>query len=244
MTPVQLSEWVREELSARVDPVFKEGASLFFKHEVHLHGVRNAQLKPIEQMVVKTLKGWTRTQQLVFCEDLWRSTTLEEGVIVLHSMRAFRKSFGEDDFRVFERWLGEYVHNWAHCDGLSTWLLAGCISNVPELKRKLEPWQTSRNRWKRRSAAVSLIPEAKQGRSLHEISATAVALSGDKDDMVQKGVGWLLKETYPKNSELVVGLLEEHRFPRLVVRYAAEKMSAQDKARFGLGLKSMGRSMA
>jgi 3-methyladenine DNA glycosylase AlkD len=51
--------------------------------------------------------------------------------------------------------------------------------------------------------------------------------------MVQKGVGWLLKETYPKRPKEVVAFLVKNRekTTRLVLRYAAEKMSAADKAR-------------
>jgi 3-methyladenine DNA glycosylase AlkD len=55
----------------------------------------------------------------------------------------------------------------------------------------------------------------------------------DEDDMVQKGVGWLLKETYPKRPSDVVRFLLANRTKttRLVLRYAAEKMTAADKAR-------------
>jgi hypothetical protein len=47
--------------------------------------------------------------------------------------------------------------------------------------------------------------------------------------MVRKGLGWLLKETYPKRPREVVAFLLAHpAAPRLVVRYAAEKMSSGD----------------
>jgi 3-methyladenine DNA glycosylase AlkD len=51
--------------------------------------------------------------------------------------------------------------------------------------------------------------------------------------MVQKGVGWLLKETYPqKPSEVMRFLLPwRTKAPRLVLRYAAEKMTSDDKTR-------------
>jgi 3-methyladenine DNA glycosylase AlkD len=49
---------------------------------------------------------------------------------------------------------------------------------------------------------------------------------------VQKGVSWLLKEAYPARPREVVEFLKRRRdWPRLVLRYAAEKMTAQDKAR-------------
>jgi 3-methyladenine DNA glycosylase AlkD len=54
----------------------------------------------------------------------------------------------------------------------------------------------------------------------------------DADDMVQKGVGWVLKETYPKKPREVVAFLKSRAAgaPRLVLRIAAEKMTARDRA--------------
>ena len=51
--------------------------------------------------------------------------------------------------------------------------------------------------------------------------------------MVQKGVGWVLKETYPKKPAAVMRFLlpRAARAPRLVLRLAAEKMTASDRAR-------------
>ena len=53
----------------------------------------------------------------------------------------------------------------------------------------------------------------------------------DADDMVRKGVGWLLKETYPKKPREVLEFLAGWRAqtPRLVLRLAAEKMTDKDK---------------
>ena len=49
--------------------------------------------------------------------------------------------------------------------------------------------------------------------------------------MVRKGVGWLLKETYPKRPREVLDFFEDRRktAPRLVLRLAAEKMTPKHK---------------
>jgi hypothetical protein len=52
--------------------------------------------------------------------------------------------------------------------------------------------------------------------------------------MVQKGVGWVLKETYPKRPDEVLEFLRLNSFPRLVVRYAAEKMPRGARGELGL----------
>jgi len=55
-------------------------------------------------------------------------------------------------------------------------------------------------------------------------------LRGDAGDMVRKGVGWLLKETYPKKPLETIEFLDVWRpgAPRLVLRIAAEKMTEKD----------------
>jgi 3-methyladenine DNA glycosylase AlkD len=132
---------------------------------------------------------------------------------------------------MFEHWIDRYVRNWSHCDGVSTWLIAACIANRPGLADRLARWTKSRNRWKRRSAAVSLLQEGKRGRNLQTIFHVCDLLLKDADDMVQKGVGWILKETYPKNPGAVLEFLDawRSRAPRLVLRLAAEKMTPKDK---------------
>ena len=111
-------------------------------------------------------------------------------------------------------------------------LLAAAIANEPALIGELPAWTRSRNRWKRRAAIVALLQEAKTGRHTAAVLETAGLLLEDTDDMVRKGVGWVLKEAYPKRPREVMSFLlpRAERTPRLVLRLAAEKMSAADRA--------------
>ena len=240
MTVDELVAATEARLQAAADPQHETGVRNFFLEPVDPWGVRSADLKVIEQMVYRELKRMTPAERNKYCDKLWKRGKLEEGALVCHVYRKFASRCGTCEFKLFERWIDRYVKNWAHCDGVSSWLLAACIENEPALKAELFAWTASRNRWKRRAAAVSLLQEAKKGRSSAEIFGIAKDLVHDKDVMVQKGVGWLLKEAYPKRPEAVVEFLAESQPPRLVVRYAAEKMSPRDKARFGLGARGAG----
>ena len=115
---------------------------------------------------------------------------------------------------------------------MSCCLLAASIQNQPELIALLPSWTKSPNRWKRRAAAVTLVREARQGRNTAAIFRIAGLLMEDSDDMVRKGVGWLLKETYPRKPKEALSFLKpwRGRAPRLVLRLAAEKMTPQDRA--------------
>jgi 3-methyladenine DNA glycosylase AlkD len=233
MTVAGLLKETRARLKAAADPKFASSLRVFFKEPVKPYGVRTPQVRELARLAYRELKPWPAADRDRFAEELWKSGMLEEGVLVCHLYRRFAKSCDEREFAMFERWIDRYVTNWSHCDGVSTWLIAASISNRPELTGRFARWTKSRNRWKRRSAAVSLILEAKRGRSTETIFHICDLLLGDADDMVQKGVGWLLKETYPKKPRETLQFLAGRRSnaPRLVLRLAAEKMTVRDKQR-------------
>ena len=182
--------------------------------------------------VYRALKPESAAVRNRFCTELWKSGPWQEWALACYVYRRFARLCGAAEFRLFEGWLNRYVGSWGACDALSTWLVAACIANYPELSAALPAWTRSRNRWKRRAAAVALVYEAKRGRSTDRVLEIAALLIADEDDMVQKGLGWLLKETYPKKPRAVMCFLSAHPdAPRLVVRYAAEKMTAPDRAK-------------
>jgi 3-methyladenine DNA glycosylase AlkD len=232
MTPEELIRALRAELERLACPAHRDGMKGFFREPIDPYGVRSADLKSVERIVYRELKNWPEARRNVFFTQLWKTGKMEEAVVVCHVYRRFAKSCRECEFRLFERWLDRYVNNWAHCDGIASWLLAASIANEPALIAELPAWTTSKNRWKRRAAAVAMLQEGKAGRHLTEIFDIASRLMLDEDDMVQKGVGWLLKETYPKKPREVVAFLDhwKAKAPRLTLRYAAEKMTAADRA--------------
>jgi 3-methyladenine DNA glycosylase AlkD len=231
MTVATLLKTTRARLKAAADPKFEAASRWFFKEPVKPYGVRTPLLRELARLAYSDVKKWPVAERDRFVTELWESGMLEEGVIVCHLYRRFAKSCDEREFRMFEQWINRYVRNWAHCDGVSTWLIAASIANRPGLADRLAAWTKSKNRWKRRSAAVSLIQEAKRGRNTETIFHICGLLLQDTDDMVQKGVGWLLKETYPKRPREVLVFLDgwRARAPRLVLRLAAEKMTEQDR---------------
>jgi 3-methyladenine DNA glycosylase AlkD len=208
-----------------------DGMRWYFHEPVDPYGVPAPKVREIARLAYRELKAWPVAQRDHFMNALWKSGKMEEGGVVCYVYRRFAKSCGAREFALFERWVDRYVRNWSHCDGVSTWLLAASIANQPELAVKLPEWTRSKNRWKRRAAAVSLVYEARHGRSTGIIFRVSELLRNDSDDMVQKGLGWLLKESYPLKPREVIRFLDDWRAdaPRLVLRLAAEKMTDRDR---------------
>jgi len=230
----RFAQEIRAELSRRGSPRVRASIDRFFTpdQKVVSYGVASPEVKRMARDIYRKVKQWPAAERDRFCTALWEGGSNEEGALVCYIYRRFGKQCGAREFKLFTRWLDRYVNNWGHTDGLALWLLGASIANDPTLIEGLGPWTGSRNRWKRRAAAVAMVPSARRALHTREIFRIAQPLVPDDDDMVRKGVGWLLKETYPKKPREVVRFLMPWRgkAPRLVLRYAAEKMSATDRA--------------
>jgi 3-methyladenine DNA glycosylase AlkD len=96
----------------------------------------------------------------------------------------------------------------------------------PEFISRLKDFAHSENRWVKRAAAVSLIIPARKGLFLKDIFEIADILLMDKDDMVQKGYGWMLKAASQAHQHTVFEYVMSKKavMPRTALRYAIEKM--------------------
>jgi 3-methyladenine DNA glycosylase AlkD len=229
-----LLDEIRARFLEMSDDRVKMAMDRFFAKDqpVTSYGIPAPAIHRVALDVYREVKKWPVKDRDRLCTDLFASGMNEEGALVCYVYRRFSKQCGAREFHLFTRWLDRHVNNWGHTDGLSLWLLGASIANDPSLIGELDSWTGSKNRWKRRAAAVALVPSARHGLHTREIFRIAKPLIPDNDDMVQKGVGWLLKETYPKKRGEVVKFLMPWRAkaPRLVLRYAAEKMTPADRA--------------
>jgi 3-methyladenine DNA glycosylase AlkD len=101
----------------------------------------------------------------------------------------------------------------------------------PEKTAEIKRWAQSENRWQRRASAVSLIVPARKGYFINEVFETASLLLHDKDDLVQKGYGWMLKVASKHHPEEVFDFVYRRKdiMPRTALRYAIEKLPAEQK---------------
>lgn len=224
---------LRQQLEEKADPKTKESGPKFFKEQVKLYGVKTAIVTKISKEYFGYVKNWEKGKIYDLCEELWKSGTMEESFIACNWSYSLHKQYTPEDFFVFEKWASLYVNNWASCDTLCNHSIGTLVVIYPELLEKLIGWTQSQNRWIRRGAAVTLIIPARHGKFLEEIFRIADALLEDKDDLVQKGYGWMLKAASEAHQPEVFDYVMKHksRMPRTALRYAIEKMPADLKSR-------------
>lgn len=216
---------VSQELSRRVDKKFKVGAARFFKEEVRVMGVRSDQVKIVTKKLWPMVKNRSKREIFKYIEQLLASGYLEQAFVGLNWLWRLRRQFTIDDFRIFERWVKKYVSNWAVCDTFCTHSVGYLINQYPNLVPKVVAWTLVKNRWVKRAAAVTFIYPIKRRQYLKIIFKIADRLLLDKEDMVQKGYGWMLKVTGDSYRKEVFNYVMRHKLvmPRTALRYAIEK---------------------
>ncbi len=219
-------EKVRTRLKESVDEKTLSTSQHFFKESIQFYGVTIPRVNKISSELFAAVEPLEKREIFSLCEILWQSGFLEESFIASNWSYNIRDRYERDDFQVFEKWINTYVSNWASCDTLCNHTVGAFVEMYPEYVQQLKDFANSENRWVKRAAAVSLIIQARNGLFLQDVFEIADSLLLDKDDLVQKGYGWLLKAASQSNQQAVYDfvLARKAMMPRTALRYAIEKM--------------------
>ncbi|MDD1694496.1 MAG: DNA alkylation repair protein [Methanoregula sp.] len=223
---------IRQELGRIANPEIQKSSKRYFKEEIRCYGTKTAAVVAMAKKYWKEVKNRPKTEIFALCEELYQSGYMEESFIVSEWAHAISGRYEREDISVFRWWIDTYITNWASCDGFCNHTMGDFIEQYPEYTDELKRWTQSENRWMRRAAAVSLIVPAKHGKFLEESIEIAGLLLTDKDDLVQKGYGWLLKEASRKHTDEVFAFIMKNKkeMPRTALRYAIELMPKDLKA--------------
>jgi 3-methyladenine DNA glycosylase AlkD len=224
-------EDLRQELTNNIDEKTKLSGKRYFKEEVNSYGIKSGDVSLISKEYYKKIVDKSKMNIFDLCNELWKSGYMEESFVACNWSYNVHKLYEPSDFNIFEYWVNNYVSNWASCDTLCNHTVGTFVEMYPEYLSGLKNWATSSNRWVRRASAVSLIIPAKNGKFLKEIFEIAGILHFDKDDLVQKGWGWMLKAASQAHQQEVFRYVMDRKatMPRTSLRYAIEKMPPELK---------------
>jgi len=224
------------EIASQIRRALKDGGSAehaagvqwFFKEEIKSHGWYTAALR---KAVRECRREILREHDFVFltevADQLFTGSVLEEKVAAVFLLEGLDGKCREREFKLFGAWL-DRISSWADHDGLVHYLISPMIAANPARAKAVFRWAKSTNRWHRRAACVALIRGARTKLFFPEIVKLSNSLLTDEDDMVQKGLGWLLRETAKYDAKRTVPYLLKirERAPRLVLRTACETLPA------------------
>jgi len=217
---------IRHELLSNADEKIKESSKRFFKEKVKVYGTKTSFGLKLAKDSYKEIKDLSKKEVFALCEELYKSGYMEEAFIACNWANYKVDEFKSKDIEIFENWLNKYIDNWAECDTLCNHTIGDYLEKYPSNVKILKKWAKSKNLWLRRAASVSLILPARKGDFLAEVFELADILLLDKEDLVQKGYGWMLKEASRKHQKEVFDYIVKNKkiMPRTALRYAIEKM--------------------
>src|SRR5208282_1789330 len=228
ITPNYIADHIRRVLKDGGSAPHSEDVQHFFKEVVKSRGWYTAELR---KFAVRFRRSIVRERGMDFvvqvANELFSGRVLEEKVMAVFLLEKQTKNFGDAEFELFASWL-DRVSSWADHDSLAHYLLAPMVAAEPNRCRQVFVWAKSQNPWQRRAACVALIRGAREHQFFPEIVRLSNQLlqNEDEDDMVLKGLGWLLRETAKADPERTVPHLLKIRAnaPRLVLRTACETL--------------------
>jgi 3-methyladenine DNA glycosylase AlkD len=232
-SPAYIASHVRRVIKNGASAPHAEEVQRFFKEEVASRGWYTAELRKVAYRFHRVLLREHGLDYLVSVADqLFRGRVLEEKGMAVMLLEKSVCDFGPRHFRLFDDWL-DRVYTWGDHDALVHYLIGPMVVADPTRLRAVFRWARSRNRWRRRAACVALIRGARQRMFRPEIARLSEMLLNDEDDMVQKGLGWLLREYAKFDAAKAVPLLMRlrTRAPSLVLRTACETLDSQTKAK-------------
>jgi 3-methyladenine DNA glycosylase AlkD len=161
------------------------------------------------------------------------------GLIIL--VNKYKKRTEKKMKEIYEMYLNNFhnINNWDLVDVTCPKIVGDYLYNQPKdiAKKNLQELAISKNLWKRRIAIVSTLHFIQQNR-FGETLEIAQMLLKDKQDLIHKAVGWMLREVGKKNQEVEEKFLKRYykEMPRTMLRYAIERFEETKRQEYLKGL--------
>lgn len=204
-------------------------AARYFRgdHGLRFYNVGTASVRALARAIhVATRAGWTVNDAMRLADTLMRDPHLETKAVGVELVARYRRAFTPRLLGAWKRWLSDdLAANWATTDQICGVLLGPLLADHPELIPRLRAWTRHRSLWVRRASAVALIPAIRRGVAIDAAYDVATALQTDREDLIQKAVGWMLREAGKADSVRLEAYLRASggRIPRTTLRYAIER---------------------
>ena len=210
-------------------PIREFDAQRYFRgdHKLRFYNIGTTPLRAFARSLYQANRAqWSVEDAMTLAEGLIADPYLETKSVGIEVLARFRRSFTPRLLPRWKQWLARnHSASWATTDTICGMLIGPLLVQYPELAGRLRAWSRDRNMWVRRASIVGLIPLARKGMALDLLYENARTLHRDKEDLIQKGVGWALREAGKSElTRLEQYLLENGpAIPRTTVRYAIER---------------------
>jgi 3-methyladenine DNA glycosylase AlkD len=175
---------------------------------------RDLPFRDIEKLLHSKIHEYRLTALLILCAKFENATEEERKKIVTLYLRNTR-----------------YINNWDLVDLSSHELVGTFLLHKP--RTILYKLAKSKNIWERRIAVISTFAFLRH-HDLSDSVALAEILLHDTHDLMQKAIGWMLREVGKRDKKILEDFLSTRykTMPRTTLRYAIEKFDEKRRAQY------------
>jgi 3-methyladenine DNA glycosylase AlkD len=225
----------RRALKQMAQPAGDFDASHYFRGagDLGFYNVGTTAMRALARTIhAEHRDDWTVDDALAFADALIADRHLEVKSVGIEVLARYRRAFRPALLSTWKRWFARnHSANWATTDAICGALVGPLIVQFPELGARLRVWSRDRNMWVRRASIVGLIPRARRGESLDLVYEIAKRLHAGREDLIQKAVGWTLREAGKTDPDRLERYLRANgrSIPRTTLRYAIERFPAEKR---------------
>ena len=133
------------------------------------------------------------------------------------------------------------INNWDLVDSSAGYIVGTWLDGQPDKIKALTKLAKSKLLWERRIAMIATLYFIVEKSSVDEALTVVEILKNDSHDLIQKAVGWMLREVGKRvDEEILTNFLDQNAatLPRTTLRYAIEKLTISQRQHY-LGLKDV-----
>ena len=211
-----------QEHAARLQKYFKTGKGEYGEGDKFL-GLRVPAIRKIAKKY--------STISISEASEFLQSPFHEERLFALFILiDLFRRADEEDKKKIYDLYLKStnYINNWDLVDASAARIVGAYLCTRD--KKPIYDLAKSKNLWERRIAMMATSYFIVHNDFADTLKIAEILLN-DKEDLIHKAVGWMLREIGKRDFELEENFLRKHckEIPRIMLRYAIEKFPEEKR---------------
>lgn len=142
----------------------------------------------------------------------------------------YKKESEDGKQDIFELYINntKYINNWDLVDVTAPNIVGEFLKDKD--RSILYTLAKSNNLWERRISIISTFTFIRNN-DLNDTLNISTILLQDPHDLIHKAVGWMLREVYKRDKDIIIEFLDKNIdvMPRVMLRYAIEKMGKEER---------------
>jgi len=197
------------------------------------YGVRADGKKSIIRAHRKAMRGLQRQEHLKLARELIESEYGEQQSIALFILEPIADYFSPDKFDQLDEYV-RYLRGWSKIDSYTGALLRDVLFQHPdEFIDLVGQWNQDEDLWLRRASVVLFTRKVAKTGIFNDVALKFCEnLVNDPEVMVQKGVGWSLKDLMRSDKERIIDYvidLRARRVSSVITLYAIKDSKGKER---------------